>query len=327
MSLTDRDRKIVIGLAPLLVILAYWFLLLAPKRDAASTAGEELTKQEERLDGARSQAQRLDGAKTDFASDYTELVRLGKALPTSVDMPSLIVQLESAAKGTGIHFTRIATGERDQAAAAATAPPAAPGKGDGSQPAAAGGESAGSAPGKAAEGAGNAVNGANASNAGNSAAQSGVDAKDTQTSQATKDGGLPVGGGAAEGGAPGEGGSSAPGLDTVPLELEFQGAFFDLADFFHRLKRFVRLSGDQIDVRGRLMSVDGLKFSSDPQIFPRLKAELKATVYLSPKAQGATAGATPQGPDQTVPAGDGGAQPPTPSSPGAPPIPTATATP
>jgi Pilus assembly protein, PilO len=326
-SLTDRDRKIMIGLAPILVLLAYWFLLLAPKREAASTAGAELSKQEQRLDTAKARSAQLGGAKTDFAADYEEMVRLGKALPTAVDMPTVIVQLEAAAKGTGIRFTRIATGERDESqAAATTAPPAAPGKGDGSQPAAAGGEAAGSAPGKAAETAGNAVNNANSASQDKAAAQSGVSGSDTQTSQTAKDGGLPVGGGSAPAaGGSAAAGSGAPGLDSVPLELEFQGQFFDLADFFHRLKRFVKLANDRIEVRGRLLSVEGLKFSSDPEIFPRLKAELKATIYLAPKTQGATNGASPQGPAQaqpasgSAPADAGGATPP--------PVPTATAAP
>ena len=62
---------------------------------------------------------------------------------------------------------------------------------------------------------------------------------DTQTSSASKQGGLPVGGGSA-GASTGDTGSGVAGLDSVPLELEFRGGFFDLADFFHRLKRFVR---------------------------------------------------------------------------------------
>jgi hypothetical protein len=32
---------------------------------------------------------------------YAQVVRLGKALPSSVDMPSLLVQLDAAAAGTG----------------------------------------------------------------------------------------------------------------------------------------------------------------------------------------------------------------------------------
>ena len=75
---------------------------------------------------------------------------------------------------------------------------------------------------------------------------------------------------------------------------------------------------------GRLITVEGVKFSSDPQLFPRVKAEMTATVYLSPKAQGTTAGATPQGP---APAHRRAADAGLTTSPSPAPAPTATATP
>ena len=315
MSLTDRDKKIAIVVIPLLVLAGYWFLLLAPKREEASKAAAALAKQEERRDAARQRADALASSKTSFAADYAELVRLGKAIPSNVDMPSLMVQLDSAARGTGIRFAKIATGERTQAPAPAAAPPKAPGKGDGSQPAAAGGQGAASGPGKAAETAGNATNAANADSAG----KSGVNPADTQTSSAARDGAVPVGGGAAgAGGSQGAGAPAAPGLETVPLELEFNGNFFNLADFFHRLKRFVKVANEGVLVRGRLLTIDTLKFSSDPELFPKLRAEITATVYLSPKAGGTTAGATPQGPSSTVPAGGSGSTAGAPTTPPAP---------
>ena len=91
-------------------------------------------------------------------------------------------------------------------------------------------------------------------------------------------------------------GTAPAGLETVPLELEFVGNFFNLADFFHDIKRFVRVANKNVVVSGRLVTIEGVKFASDPELFPKITAEIKATVYLSPKAQGTTAGATPQGP-------------------------------
>jgi hypothetical protein len=81
----------------------------------------------------------------------------------------------------------------------------------------------------------------------------------------------------------------------VPLEFTFDGTYFDLADFFHELKRFVRVANQQLVVRGRLLTVDALSFDSS-QSFPKIKASLKARIYLVPKNQGPTAGATPSGP-------------------------------
>ncbi len=120
-SMSDRDRKILLGVIPVVLIVAYWFLLLAPTRKEASAASAERTQQEQRRDSAKAEVAAAASAKTDFRSDYTQIVRLGKAIPAQVDMPSLLVQLEGAAKGTGIRFTKILQGERT-----ALEPPAAP---------------------------------------------------------------------------------------------------------------------------------------------------------------------------------------------------------
>jgi Tfp pilus assembly protein PilO len=317
MSLSDRDRKILLVIVPVLVVAAYWFLLLAPKREAASQAAAEATEQTERRDGARALAKAAQGAETDFAADYAEIVRLGKAIPSTVDMPSLMVQLDRAAAGTGIRFTRIATGDREPVAAAPQPAPAPSGE----APAEAGGQPAQSAPGTAVESANQTAQ--DASQPADAATQSGVDPADTQTSESSGSG-LPVGGGTATG-TSATTGTSPAGLETVPLELEFVGNFFNLADFFHDVKRFVRVANQNVVVSGRLISVDGVRFSSTTDLFPRITAEVTATVYLSPKAQGATAGATPAGPAPTP-----GAQP-TPATESTPttptPAPTATATP
>jgi hypothetical protein len=116
----------------------------------------------------------------------------------------------------------------------------------------------------------------------------------------------------------------------VPLELEFVGNFFSLADFFHDVKRFVHVANTNVLVNGRLVTIEGVNFSSDTEIFPRIKAALTATVYLSPLSQGATAGATPAGPATapTTPAAAPTTAPPATSPTPAPaPTPTAAATP
>jgi Tfp pilus assembly protein PilO len=332
-SMSDRDRKIFLALVPLVVIVAYWFLLLAPKREEATTAKKDATEQQQRLGQAQAVADQAKGAKTSFAADYGEIVRLGKAIPSRVDMPSLIVQLDQAAAGTGIRFTKISQGERIAApapAAATTTPPAGgtgttPAAGATTPPVAAGGAPAQSAPGTATEAANNAA--ATSNQANQAASQTGVDAT-TSTSSGS---GLPVGGGAA---TPSAGGTpvASGGLETVPLELEFVGNFFNLADFFHDVKRFVHVANSNVVVNGRLITIDGVKFGSEEQIFPRIKASLTATIYLSPLTQGATAGATPAGPT-TTPAGapaTGTGTTPAPAStpaPATPTPPTAAATP
>src|SRR4051794_11540476 len=172
--MSDRDRKIALVIVPLVLIVAYWFLLLAPKRDEAQTAKKNATEQQQRLAAAKAVADQAKGAKTSFAADYGEIVRLGKAIPSRVDMPSLLVQLDHAAAGTGIKFTKISQGERTAlpVPAASTTPPATgtgtsstgttPAAGTSTTPSttappvAAGGAPAQSAPGGATEAANNA---------------------------------------------------------------------------------------------------------------------------------------------------------------------------
>ena len=289
MTLSARDKKIMLVIVPLVLIGAFWFLVLSPKRQEAAKAGARLEKAEKQRDKAKATLATLKQSRTTFASDYADLVKIGKAIPTKLDMAGLLVQLEAAAKGTRIKFTSIATTEAAGGASApapapgGAQPPKAPGSGDGSQPAAAGGAPAQSTPGQQAEGAANGVNKAN-TDAGSNTPGSG-------------------GGAGGQTAAPAAPGACAAGLECVPLELEFEGRFFDLADFFHEIKRFVRIANERLEVRGRLITVESLKFSSET--FPMLKAELKATAYLSPPAEGATAGASPSGPQQATPAAAG----------------------
>lgn len=333
-NMSDRDRKLALAIIPIVLIVAYWFLLLAPARKDSTAAGTALTAAQEKRDTAESQARTLESAKSTFATDYASLVRLGKAVPTKVDMPSLIVQLQAAAKGTGISFSSVKMGERTAAAPPAAPAPAADSAGNskggdsssgssttstsatatpatgatpvgGATPVDAGGATAQTGPGKTVEKANNASATSDAANAktdqaSNAAGASGVDAT---TSNSNKTGGLPVGGGStATSTAAAGAGTAPPGLDSVPLEFQFDGSFFDLADFFHKLKRFVHVNNKQMQVRGRLMTIDGLTFKAAEKGFPHLTAQVKSTVWLAPQSEGTTAGATTDGPAAT-PAG------------------------
>ncbi len=293
MNLTARDRRIVMVILPVALVLVYWFLLLAPKRDAATEAAKTLETEKTALSDAQARASTVRAAKDSFAHDYAAVIALGKAIPTSVDMPSLLVQLEQAAHGTGIELDGITMGERAPAEAAGAEPAQPPATGT-----APSGEPAQSAPGEAA---------------GDAQA-----AADTATTPPPAPGGAATAptDPAAAGAAPAGG-----GLEAVSMEFKFQGDFFELANFFHRLKRFVYVDGEKVRVRGRLLTIDAVEYIAEADTFPALVATVKATVYLTPKTEGVTAGATPAGP--STPA----APAPTSTASTGSPTPTATATP
>ena len=317
MTLSDRDKKIAMVLIPLVLVGAFVFLVIKPKREEAAKASQALEAQRDRRDKAIALEQRLSLAKASFTADYTTVVRLGKAVPTSVDMPSVLVQLERAAKGTKIEFGKIAVGERIPASGGASGGGAGGSSSGGAasssssaQPVAAGGAQAQSGAGQATESANNAAAGANQSTANSQAA-----AGSTPSSASAG------GGSAAAGGA--DGATAVAGLDTVPLELRFTGSFFDLADFFHDLKRFVNVANQELVVRGRLMTIDSFSFGSET--FPKIEAEMNARIFLSPEQQGATAGASPGGPSTGAAGSVPASSAPAPSAPS--PSPTAAAAP
>jgi hypothetical protein len=289
-SVTDRDKKIIMLLLPVLVIGAFFYFVLAPKRHEASKVQEDLTQAETQRDSAQAQVTQLTSAKNSFASDYQTVISLGKSIPSSVDMPSLLVQLDSAAKGTGISFDDIHLGDRQTSG---TSAPASTPPGGGSNPAAPGSAPASGGPGGAAQNAGQAVSSANAKNGANASTQAST--------------------GGTGNSATGPTASGVQGLDSVSLDFTFTGQFQNLADFFPRMKRFVQVVNGQIEVHGRLMTIDSFQFTSG-ETFPKLTAAVKATVYLAPKAEGISAGATPQGPAGTSAATPTPASTPAPSS-------------
>lgn len=291
MTLTDRDRRILLFLIPIAVLIVYWFLILSPKRHDLTSARDAQHSAEQARDQAVAQASQLDHARQTFAADYADVVRLGKAIPDTVDAPSLLVQLSKASHGTHIDFNSVTFGARSAASVPVVSTSTTQGPAQPNGNAAAGGAPAQTGLGGAAETAGNTVTSANQA----STAAAGTETTSTTTTTATGTTSAPPS-------------TTTAALDSVALTFNFTGTYFDLADFFHRLKRFVYVANNQIFVRGRLMTIDTLTFapgtsgsSTTGGSLDTLTATVGATVYLSPAAQGGvTAGATAAGPAGTT---------------------------
>jgi hypothetical protein len=86
------------------------------------------------------------------------------------------------------------------------------------------------------------------------------------------------------------------GFSVMPLTFSFRGNFFNMSKFFSRLEHFVTVDNSKINVTGRLLRVESITLKPDTLGFPNLRAEIGASSYLTPDAQGLTAGATAAGP-------------------------------
>ena len=122
------NRLIVSMLVVAALAVAFWMLLLAPKRQEASELSEQASQLQTTL--AESQAKETEAiaAKQAFPTDYQQLVVLGKAVPASDNTSSLLVELNQIADRSKVKFNSIQLGEGsgEEAAAAVTTVPTAP---------------------------------------------------------------------------------------------------------------------------------------------------------------------------------------------------------
>jgi Tfp pilus assembly protein PilO len=121
MSLRERTILGCLGIA--VVVVALWFGVLAPKRNEATDLGARVTEAEQARADAVARAVSGEAAKASYGRDYATVARLGKAVPTQPDMPSLVYQLENAARAAKVDF-RSMTVQSGVTAAAPGTPPA-----------------------------------------------------------------------------------------------------------------------------------------------------------------------------------------------------------
>lgn len=102
--MSTRDRTIIAVICVAVAIIAPWLLIMQPKRQQASKLSGQVTAMQSQLQSVRQELAAGNQARSAFASSYTTLVRLGEAVPTDDNTPSLIYQLQGAAKASGVDF-------------------------------------------------------------------------------------------------------------------------------------------------------------------------------------------------------------------------------
>jgi type II secretory pathway pseudopilin PulG len=99
-----RDRIILVVIAVVGLVAGAWMLLIKPERTKAQSLGAQVQTLQSQLTTAQGQVSAGLAARAQFAADYAELARLGEALPTDDEVPSLIYQLQSAATAAKVDF-------------------------------------------------------------------------------------------------------------------------------------------------------------------------------------------------------------------------------
>jgi hypothetical protein len=233
----------------------FWFGVLGPKRDDAKALNGKIAQAEQRLQAAQADAAQARKAKERYDADYATVARLGKAVPVNDNVPSLVYQLQAAARSARVDFRSL---QLTAQGPAATATPAA-----------------------ATAQVAKEQNGTPSA----SSTSSATPAAATQATAAALPPGAVVG---------------PAGFPTMPFSFVFTGSLFDMEHMLDDINRFISVDGDDVRVRGRLLSIDGIALQAGSRGFPQVKASISATAYLLPAGEGATAGATPQSPASTA---------------------------
>lgn len=92
---------------------------------------------------------------------------------------------------------------------------------------------------------------------------------------------------------------SANGYQVVPINLVFQGNYFELSDFLFRVRSLVGVRGGRLDATGRLFVVDSVAFSEGVKKFPQIQATLTVSAFVYGTA--VSAGAAPTAPPAPTP--------------------------
>jgi hypothetical protein len=266
---TARDRIILVVVAAIAAVAGCWMLLIQPQRKQAASLGTQVQALQGQLASAQSQVSQGLAARSQFASNYTQLAGLGEALPQDDDMPSLLYQIQSAASGARVafHTLQLVPGSGGSSSSSSSSPSS--------------GSSSSSSSGSSSSSSGASSGGSSSASSGGSSSGSG-------------------GSGSSASSLPPGAGMGAAGFPTDQFTFSFTGDFFHLSDFFGRLQKFVVAGDRHVTVSGRLLTVNAITLGPGPNGFPQITATVSATAYMAPASTGLLDGATAAGPAGTT---------------------------
>jgi len=110
MRARGREIYIIAGVVAVVLIVAWYFLLFSPKQSEKSDLETQIDTQRTTLATAQQEVVRLESYKKTAPQSRAEIVRLGKALPQTEGIPSLIIELTRTADASGVDLTTITRG-------------------------------------------------------------------------------------------------------------------------------------------------------------------------------------------------------------------------
>ena len=110
MRARGREVYIIAAVVAVVLIVAWYFLLLSPTLSKVSDTNAQIVSAQAALASAQANVVRLESYKKTAPQSREEIVRLGKMLPTSEGIPSLIMELTKTASASGVDLASITRG-------------------------------------------------------------------------------------------------------------------------------------------------------------------------------------------------------------------------
>lgn len=123
LEMSSKNRLIAAMVAVVVLAVAFWMMLLSPKRDEVKKLDAQVERVETSLAQHEAEVAAGEEAREEFPAEYQRLVVLGKAVPGDDDVASLLVQLTGIARhaeGTFRELKLSGGGEEAPPAPAAT---------------------------------------------------------------------------------------------------------------------------------------------------------------------------------------------------------------
>jgi len=110
MRTRGREVYIITAVVAVVLIVAWYFLLLSPTRTKLNDLDSQIQQQQTALATAKQDVARLESYKKTAPQSRAEIVRLGKMLPESEGIPSLIIELTRTTDASGVELNSITRG-------------------------------------------------------------------------------------------------------------------------------------------------------------------------------------------------------------------------
>lgn len=109
--MSRRNVYILSGLLLVVILAAYWFLLLSPLRERIADVDQQIAAERTQLAQNQAQLAVLERTRLDAQRNQARIIELAKMMPERTELPSLLLQIQDLATESGIEFMTISPGQ------------------------------------------------------------------------------------------------------------------------------------------------------------------------------------------------------------------------